>query len=101
MVDEQFYARNIEVQTIISPSKKPSWARTSAKISTIIPATDKVHNKLLGKKIIGGDNADQCQEAPPTIIIEKDDNDQICRIIVECVCGKHAELVCTAEDDNS
>ena len=52
MVDEQFYARNIEVQTILSPSKKPSWSRASAKISTIIHATDKIHNNLLGKKII-------------------------------------------------
>lgn len=50
------------------------------------------------KIVIGGDNIEQTHEdAPPNIILEKDEDGQICRIIVKCTCGKHAELTCHYE----
>ena len=53
-------------------------------------------NAVSKVQIIGGDSNDPSQEAPPSIIIEKE-NDQISKIIVKCPCGRHAELVCEYE----
>ena len=46
---------------------------------------------------IGGD----CKEdnsKPPSIILERE-GDRICRIIVKCTCGRHAELICEEEEE--
>ena len=45
---------------------------------------------------IGGD----CKEdnsKPPSIILERE-GERICRIIVKCTCGRHAELICEEEE---
>ncbi|OGV56744.1 MAG: hypothetical protein A2017_09770 [Lentisphaerae bacterium GWF2_44_16] len=57
----------------------------------INPAASKI-------QIIGGDTDDANQESPPSIIIEKE-NDQISKIIVKCPCGRHAELLCEYEEN--
>jgi len=97
MPEEQFYARNIEVQTILSHTQKFKQAKKSV-ISAIIHVTDKEHNRLLGKKIIGGDTEQDVSLTPPTIIIEKTTDDQISKIVVTCPCGRHAELICEYEN---
>lgn len=70
-------------------------------------------NKLMSKRIIrsdalpeiskvmtiGGDCKDDNSQAP-SIILERD-GDKITRIIVKCCCGRHAELECEEEDENS
>lgn len=50
-------------------------------------------------RIIGGDSDENVEAVPPTIIIEKTDDDQISKIIVKCPCGRHAELVCVSEEE--
>lgn len=70
-------------------------------------------NKLKSKRIIkagslreiakvmtiGGDCKDD-NSKPPSIIIERD-GDRIARIIVKCTCGRHAELVCEVEEQET
>ncbi len=46
-------------------------------------------------QIVGGDSDDHNQN-PPAIIIEKKD-DKIYKILVQCPCGRHAELICEYE----
>lgn len=46
--------------------------------------------------IVGGDPLDGAGEAP-TIILERED-DRIVRIVVKCVCGRSAELLCEYEE---
>ncbi|MCM8541663.1 MAG: hypothetical protein NE328_15450 [Lentisphaeraceae bacterium] len=48
---------------------------------------------------IGGDCKDSNDQAP-SIILERD-GDKITRIIVKCCCGRHAELECEEEDENT
>jgi hypothetical protein len=72
-----------------------------------------IASKLKGKRIIkanslteiskvmtiGGDCKDD-NSKPPSIIIERD-GDRITRIIVKCTCGRHAELVCDVEENET
>ena len=92
-MEEQFYERNIEVQTILSQKKK-LFKKSLIKNSPIIRAHEHDKNKVLGVKVIGGDSEEVLTHAPPTIIVEKNEHDQISKIIVKCPCGRHAELVC-------
>ncbi len=63
--------------------------------SKIIPAA--AVESLQGKvRVIGGDTNDFNQKSPPSIIIDKV-NDQISKIVVKCPCGRHAELRCEYE----
>jgi hypothetical protein len=73
--------------------------KLNVKTTKVIPASKtNFNNKKV--QVIGGDSEDFQQETPPSIIIEKD-NDRIARIIVKCPCGRHSELVCEYDDDES
>ena len=49
-------------------------------------------------RLIGGDCPDDNGQ-PPSIILERE-GDRITKIIVKCVCGRHAELVCEDETED-
>ena len=83
-------------QVIIGRKRGPTRSqRPATHKSKIIPAAEV--ESLQGKvRIIGGDTSDFNQKTPPSIIIDKV-NDQISKIVVKCPCGRHAELRCEYE----
>jgi len=69
-------------------------------ISKILRAADLPKASSSKIQIIGGDSDMTDQVAPPSIIIEKD-NDRIAKILVKCPCGRHAELLCEYNEDEN
>jgi len=47
--------------------------------------------------LVGGEAADAGGDAVPTIMLEKDADGNIARIVVRCPCGRTAELICAYE----
>lgn len=70
--------------------------KPKVKRSIVIRAEELSSRKSGKTQIVGGDS-DDVQQAPPTIVIEKD-GDRISRIIVKCPCGRHSELLCEYDD---
>jgi hypothetical protein len=70
--------------------------KPKVKRSTVIKSEELGVRKSAKTQIVGGDS-DDVQQAPPTIVIEKD-GDRISRIIVKCPCGRHSELLCEYDD---
>jgi hypothetical protein len=78
-------------------------------LSRLTPSFNKLRNRRLIKAAdvseitkvmtLGGDCADDNSQ-PPSIIIERN-GDQITKIIVKCACGRHAELVCEVDEDET
>ena len=55
--------------------------------------------ETLSVKVVGGDDTAVDMNSIPTIIIEKD-GEEIAKIIVQCPCGRHAELTCKYDDES-
>ena len=47
--------------------------------------------------LVGGEAAGAVGDEVPTIMIEKDADGNITRIVVRCPCGRTAELICAYE----
>ncbi len=97
MQDEQkFYSRNIEATHIVAGyNHKYEQGIHTKHYSKIIPRS-KCKPSSGKRVIIGGENPEDCEQIPPTIILEKK-NEQISKISVNCPCGRHAELTCEYE----
>lgn len=91
--DQKFYARDIQTDHIIGGSTSAfRVSKLANRFSRIIraAATDCDSGN---KVIVGGDSDDDEHMTPPSIVIEKRD-DMITKILVQCPCGRHAELIC-------
>jgi hypothetical protein len=94
MTGEDTFIQNYEVAHILGTST------ARGRGSDPVPRTNRVirsaEARSLGRSVcvVGGDTDDGQEHEPPSIIVTKDGEGRIARILVRCSCGQHAELVC-------
>lgn len=101
MADEEKKKKSVEDSNVISGIiLERERVKIRPSISKILRSADVPKTASSKVQIIGGDSDMSDQVAPPSIIIEKE-NDRISKILVKCPCGRHAELICEYNEDEN
>jgi len=94
---QPIYSRRIEADHVVLTSRRRREAESvKPRLARIIPASQ-VHIEPGKVRLIGGDPDDPTAHEAPAITIEQQDG-KILRILVQCPCGRHAELACDHDE---